>query len=463
MAWVDVGGLTAGTVMPSDTDSYLPVRALPQQKVRWGFSKVLPSSVETNYGTVVGAGAGQTIAQSGGALVITSGTTARSELIFRSATTWKDCLSFRWSTVLSQRIVNQNYIIEFVDVIGDNLAYTITSATSITVTIPSNPFTSQNVGQTVTIGNFAGTGTFLSGSAVIASVSGNDVVFTVAGFAAGTGTCSIFGWNYHRFTYNGTTATNVAYQTQRNGWPGTSVTATINTTASPGHIGIYNVEDNIAAFLDQLRVSATGLPTTMRASAVQDMPDDTLPMYLQIRSLNGSTAPASTTTWTITFIDIESYVPQQASITSARAQSVNATIPVQVLSAPTTAVSGSLTSAGTTTNTPATPTNYNVVTAASTNAAFIKASAGTLYELTISNVTATASYIKIYNKASAPTVGTDVPVLTIPAPANSTVSMEFGALGKRLGTGIAIAATAAIAATDTAVTVAGIQINASYI
>ena len=130
-------------------------------------------------------------------------------------------------------------------------------------------------------------------------------------------------------------------------------------------------------------------------------------------------------------------------------------------------VSGTLTSAGTTTATPATGTTYNVVTTASTNAAVVKASAGNLYELTISNPTATAAYIKLYNKATAPTVGTDVPVLTIAIPATAAgvgeKSFVFGAVGKRFATGIGIAVTAAAAATDTGVAVAGVQINATYI
>lgn len=122
-----------------------------------------------------------------------------------------------------------------------------------------------------------------------------------------------------------------------------------------------------------------------------------------------------------------------------------------------------VTVSGTATVTPTSATNYNAVTTASTNAASVKSSAGNVFEITVSNPTATAIYVKLYNKASAPTVGTDVPILTIPVAAGTTVAMQFGALGKRLGTGIAIAATAAAAATDTAVAVAGVQINASYI
>lgn len=113
--------------------------------------------------------------------------------------------------------------------------------------------------------------------------------------------------------------------------------------------------------------------------------------------------------------------------------------------------------------TPYSTSNYNVVSAASTNAASVKSSAASLFEITVSNPTATAIYVKLYNKASAPTVGTDVPVLTIPVAAGATVPMSFGSQGKRFATGIAIAATAAAVATDTAVAVAGVQINASYI
>ena len=115
------------------------------------------------------------------------------------------------------------------------------------------------------------------------------------------------------------------------------------------------------------------------------------------------------------------------------------------------------------TTTPANGTSYNAVSAASTNATSVKASAGNLFEITASNVTATATFVKLYNKASAPTVGTDVPVLTISVPANTTVAMQFGSQGKRFATGIALAVTAAAAATDAAAAVAGVQLNATYI
>lgn len=125
---------------------------------------------------------------------------------------------------------------------------------------------------------------------------------------------------------------------------------------------------------------------------------------------------------------------------------------------------GSVTVAsGAVTVTPVTATAYSVVTTASTNGANIKNAAGTLHEVTVSNVTATPIFVKFYNKASAPTVGTDVPILTIAAAANSTVSLQFGATGKRFSTGISIAATGVITAADATNAVALVQISASYL
>ncbi len=113
--------------------------------------------------------------------------------------------------------------------------------------------------------------------------------------------------------------------------------------------------------------------------------------------------------------------------------------------------------------TPAAATPYSRTTTASTNAAVVKASAGTLFEISVSNVTATATFVKLYNKATAPTVGTDVPGLTIPVAAGATLVMAFGTMGKRFTAGIGIATTAAAPAADTAATVAGIQIHGGFL
>lgn len=93
-------------------------------------------------------------------------------------------------------------------------------------------------------------------------------------------------------------------------------------------------------------------------------------------------------------------------------------------------------------------TPSHTMSGASTNATSLKASAGLVYGLSISNVNASARFFKLYNKASAPTVGTDTPILTLQIPASGTVIRAYP-VGLALGTGIAWACTTGIADSDT--------------
>jgi hypothetical protein len=317
-------------------------RALPQKVDRIGFSKAISNGVDTEFFATPTIGSGMTVKQTGGNLVITSGTTARSETIIRSLRSWKGGLRLRARTTLSQRIINQNFIVELVDVIGDGLSYVINSATSITVTIPNNNYTAQNIGQFVTLGGFSGTGTFLSGRYAIASVSGNNVTFTVSGFAAGTGTVSVFGMNYYRLLYDGTTATTALFQTQRKGYANAAISATINTTASSGHLAIITGNDMVATFADQLTASSTAIAQTVRATQVENVPDD-VNLRLQIRVLNLATAPASTTTFTLGYLAVSNYALQDVSLQDVRSMTNTTALPVDILRSVSQAVTGTVT------------------------------------------------------------------------------------------------------------------------
>lgn len=91
------------------------------------------------------------------------------------------------------------------------------------------------------------------------------------------------------------------------------------------------------------------------------------------------------------------------------------------------------------------------ISAASTNAASIKSGAGQLYGIVATNINAAVRYLKIYNKASAPTVGTDVPVLTIALPGNTAgagLAVDLSN-GIAFTTGIAAALTTGVADSDT--------------
>lgn len=96
-------------------------------------------------------------------------------------------------------------------------------------------------------------------------------------------------------------------------------------------------------------------------------------------------------------------------------------------------------------------TGFRLLSAASTNATSLKASAGTLYTVFAVNLNAAVRYLKLYNKASAPTVGTDTPVATLPIPASATgagFSIDLGP-GFDFSTGIAYAVTTGAADSDT--------------
>jgi hypothetical protein len=91
------------------------------------------------------------------------------------------------------------------------------------------------------------------------------------------------------------------------------------------------------------------------------------------------------------------------------------------------------------------------ISAATTNATSVKASAGVLYCIVAFNLNAAVRYLKLYNKASAPTVGTDTPVMTVPIPASATGAGFVLPIppGVDFSTGLAFALTTAAADADT--------------
>lgn len=490
------------TTTMADTDELQIIIHTGTDIARIGFAKAISNGVDTDTFALRQTGSGMTVNQTGGNLVITTGTTARAETIIRSNASYSGGLRARIQNILSQRIANQQFFFEMVDVVGDGLAYTINSATSITVTLPASfGLSAQNVGQFMTLCQFAGTGTFLSGRYVIASVSGNNATFTVSGFAAGTGTLSAVGWNFYRLEYSGTVATNTFFDTGRNGYASGNTTATINTTASPGHQAIITANDGQASLLDQLIASTAAIQTANRATRVVMVPDDAQ-VYLQIRVVNGSTAPASTTTWTIGQVSIGHFEADSVIVQDMRPTGFQTALPVEVLR--TVGVgSTAVTMAANATTTPSkardgaagasdtgipafmirrdaptsvTPaagdyeiaqisnlgaqyvhpvahtaggaTPYRLVSAASTNATSVKASAGHIYSITAMNTNAAVRYLKLYNLATAPTVGTSTPVQVYALPPSGGLTLSFP-VGMAFSTGIALATTTGAPDTDT--------------
>ena len=98
------------------------------------------------------------------------------------------------------------------------------------------------------------------------------------------------------------------------------------------------------------------------------------------------------------------------------------------------------------------------ISLASTNSTNVKGSAGQVCFIYASNINAAVRYLKLYNKATAPTVGTDVPVATLAIPGTTTggilnITVPLGlvfstGIGFSLNTGVADADTGAVAANE---------------
>lgn len=110
---------------------------------------------------------------------------------------------------------------------------------------------------------------------------------------------------------------------------------------------------------------------------------------------------------------------------------------------------------GTVTVTFPTPTALNFNSSATTNLTVVKSTAGTLYGIKMRNKSAAILYLKLYNKATAPVLATDVPVLVLPIAAGGLLALDFGAVGHRFLLGIGMATTVNEADTDTTAVAAG--------
>lgn len=102
--------------------------------------------------------------------------------------------------------------------------------------------------------------------------------------------------------------------------------------------------------------------------------------------------------------------------------------------------------------------------AASTNSTLVKAGAAIVGYLHVTNTAASARFVKLYDKATAPTVGTDTPIHTFAIPAGYCGSLGIPESGIRTSLGLGLGITAAIADTDTTAIAANeVVINGAYL
>jgi hypothetical protein len=349
---------------------------------------------------------------------------------------------------------------------------------------------------------------------------------------------------------------------------------------------VLTANDGICTLADQLVTGSAAIQTTPRINRSTAVPDDAQ-VYLQLRMLNGTSAPASSTTWSVAQVTIGKFEAESVIVQDVRMTNTNTAIPVEIMrgvALATQPVSGTVTAnvgtgtntvqnliptsiadvasaAITTTTTTAafTPTQgkgyqisipvtavsgtnpllvirieesmdsgtnwfprctfrcaatenaastatgiyyspylklkgnrvryvqtitgtspsitrainrfqgqaemgegvpFKLISAASTNATLVKAGPTTISMLTGSNINAAARYLKIYDKATAPTVGTDEVAYTFILPGFATGAGTNIPLARELNLmrGFGLALTTGVADTDTGAVAANEQI-----
>jgi hypothetical protein len=201
---------------------------------------------------------------------------------------------------------------------------------------------------------------------------------------------------------------------QRRGWASGDTTATINATAAPGTIIHCELTGREVFWSDQLRASITTPNVATRASRLENIPDDNLDLYVFLWAFNGTTTPASSTTWTISFLSVEKFPNTPVYLQGMRA--TGSANPLAVTLYGTTV--GANLNAGTAligdvgVQYRATASGLNagghIVAAGSTNATNLKATAGRVFGWYLANTTASWRFVKLHNLGTTPTAGAAV-------------------------------------------------------
>lgn len=214
-------------------------------------------------------------------------------------------------------------------------------------------------------------------------------------------------------------------------------------------------------------IANASVASTVRVSS--QVPNDTRVYKLLMRFKNIG-APASNTTVGISRINVLDAQETRVSVTGEGDSSLTRSIPIIVANTPNVTVAAGSASIGLVgLQAPVTTANgilkHKLIAAATTNATVLTG-LRKLMSGHVKNVAATTKFLKLYDKATAPTVGTDAPIWTIPIAAGETLYIAdlVGVYGLTFVLGLAYALTGAVADSDTTALAAGdVIVNLGYV
>jgi len=368
--------------------------------------------VQTGPGMTITGPLGGAVAGSGPYLNIASGVTAASKTIILSRSTFSMPLDLRYQISASQRIANNHLLVGFVQVDDSGAIVTDTiRSTAPEVLNARNAVFHQHDSTTAT-------------TAQLRVRAGGSALDTLANaFGAG-------------FT-------------------------TVATGTGPNFIAATTY----GLMLERDRLSARSWGQNVLTNTGGQFAYDRLLVNPNLRYklaiiVENVAAPASSTDWRLHLINILDATRFDVAPRSAGASDLAKAFPVSgtvVLSSGTVTTVSAVTTAGT----PAAPaTPYFLNSAASTNGALILTGTSGVQAFYATNIGATPAFVKLYNKATAPTVGTDVPEMIIPVPAAvggvpGVGEFTPGFNGHRFALGLGIAVTGGMADSDTTAVAAG--------
>jgi hypothetical protein len=392
------GALLAGTARDRFFDNFADFDTVDTWEV-----------LQTGTGMAITGPLGGAAAGSSPYLNLSSGTTANQKTVILSRATFSAPFELRYQVTASQRIANNRLLVGFVQV---DDAGAIVEATSI-IAAPDvlnarNAVMHQHDGTTATTSQLR---VRAAGSAVDTFANAFGTGFTTV--ATGTGP-------------NWLSATTYGLTFERD---------KINSRAYGA-----NVLTNTGGQFSYDRV----------------LPNPTVRYKLCI-ILENQAAPASTTDWRLHLVNVMDAARFDVSPRNPGSSDAAKAFPMWVAGG-SMSVTATMT---TTTVTPAVPaTPYILNSLATTNIALVLTGTSGLQAFYATNTGATIAFVKLYNKATAPVLASDIPAMILPVPAAvsgvpGVCTLPIGFSGFRFALGLGIAITGGVADNDTTVVAAG--------